>query len=87
MDEGQYAQAAELFRRALAANPDDTLARMALGKCLLETGQADAAYACLRAASAGGSEYYGKALKVLLSSGHGRFWLRPSGAAKFLKGP
>jgi tetratricopeptide (TPR) repeat protein len=87
MDERQYAQAAELFRRALAVDPDDTLARIALGDCLLEIGQADAAFACLRAASSRGAEFYGKVLRVLLSSGHGRFWLSPSSAAKFLKGP
>ena len=54
MDAGDYAQAAELFRRALSANPDDTVARIALGNCLLELGERDAAYACLRAASARG---------------------------------
>jgi tetratricopeptide (TPR) repeat protein len=86
MDEGDYAQAAELFRRAIAANPDDTLARIGLGNCLLELGQADTGYACMRAASVRGSEFYGKALRATLQSGHGRFWLRPSGAAKFLKG-
>jgi tetratricopeptide (TPR) repeat protein len=85
MDAGDYAQAAELFRRALSANADDTLARIALGKCLLELGERTAAYACLRAASARGVEFYGKVIAVLLSSGHGRFWLRPSSAAKFLK--
>jgi len=86
MDQGDYAQAAELFRRALSANPDDTLARIGLGNCLLEVGQHDPAYACLRAASVRSSEFYGKALRASLSSGHGRFWLRPSSAAKFLKG-
>jgi Flp pilus assembly protein TadD len=86
MDAGDYAQAAELFRRALSANADDTLARIALGKCLLELGERDAAYACLRAASVRNEEFYGKVIAVLLSSGHGRFWLRPSSAAKFLKG-
>jgi Flp pilus assembly protein TadD len=85
MDAGDYAQAAELFRRALSANADDTLARIALGKCLLELGERDAAYACLRVASVRGEDYYGKVIAVLLSSGHGRFWLRPSSAAKFLK--
>lgn len=85
MDAGDYAQAAELFRRALSANPDDAVARIALGNCLLELGERDAAYACLRAASARGPEFYGKSLRALLSSGHGRFWLRPSSAAKFLK--
>jgi tetratricopeptide (TPR) repeat protein len=86
MDEGDYVQAAELFRRALAANPDDNLARLGLGNCLLEVRQPDAAYACLRAAAARDSRIYGKVLKAALSSGHGRFWLRPSGAAKFFKG-
>ena len=42
--------------------------------------------ACLRAATSRGPQFYGKALKVTLSSGHGRFWLRPSAAAKFFKG-
>ena len=86
MDDGDYAQAAELFRRAIAADPDDTLARIGLGHCLLELSQADAALACLRAATGRGSEYYGKVLGATLSSGHGRFWLRPSSAAKFFKG-
>ncbi len=86
MDEGNFAQAAELFRRALAVNSDDTLARLGLGNCLLELGQSDAGYACLRAAGVRSSEFYGKALRVALSSGHGRFWLRPSAAAKFFAG-
>jgi Flp pilus assembly protein TadD len=86
MDGGDYRQAAELFRRALAADADDTVARIALGNCLLELGDKDGGLACLRAASVRGAEFYGKSLRVLLSSGHGRFWLRPSGAAKFLKG-
>jgi len=85
MDAGDYAPAAELFRRALSANPDDAVARIALGNCLLELGERAAAYACLRAASARGPEFYGKSLRALLSSGHGRFWLRPSSAAKFLR--
>ena len=56
-----------LFRRALAANADDTLARIALGNCLLELGEPDAAYACLRAASVRGAEFYGKVFRALLS--------------------
>ncbi|HEY5305306.1 MAG TPA: tetratricopeptide repeat protein [Pseudolabrys sp.] len=86
IEEGEFAQAAELFKRALSVNADDAPARIGLGNCLLELGQAEAAYACLRAASARSSDFYGKALRVALSSGHGRFWLRPSAAAKFLKG-
>jgi Flp pilus assembly protein TadD len=86
MDQGNFAQATELFRRALSSNPDDTLARIALGKCQLELGDTEAGLACMRAAGARGSEFYGKVIAALLSSGHSRFWLRPSAAAKFLKG-
>ena len=57
-----------------------------MGNCLLELGERDPAYACLRAASVRSPEFYGKALTRQLSSGHGRFWLRPSSAAKFFKG-
>ena len=86
MDRGDFARAAELFRGALSANADDTLARIALGKCLLELGDTEAGLACMRAASVRGAESHGKVIAALLSSGHGRFWLRPSEAAKFLKG-
>lgn len=86
MNMSDYRQAAELFRRAVSANPDDTLARVMLGNCLLELGDRDAAYALLRAASARGGEFYSKAMQALISSSRGRFWLRPSAAAKFLKG-
>ncbi|HEX5210758.1 MAG TPA: tetratricopeptide repeat protein [Pseudolabrys sp.] len=86
MDQGNFARAAELFRGALSADPDDTLARIALGKCLLELGDTEGGLACMRAASARGGESYGKVIAALLSSGHGRFWLHASGAAKFLKG-
>lgn len=83
MHGGDYAQAAELFKRAIAANPDDAAARIGLGNCLLELGQEDAAYACLRAGVGKGASL-SRALKAILSSGHGRFWLRPSRAAAFL---
>jgi hypothetical protein len=29
--------------------------------------------------------HYGKALKALVSASRGRFWMRPSAAAQFLK--
>jgi tetratricopeptide (TPR) repeat protein len=81
-----YAAAADLFRRHLFANPSDAQARISLGTCLLNLGQPDDAFACLRAASARGPQHYAKALKVAVGSGHGRFWLKPSAAAKFFKG-
>jgi len=86
MTRGDFRQAADLFRRAVSAYPGDALARVMLGRCLLELGEADAAAACLRAASARGPEVYGKVLQAFVSARRGRFWLRPSQAAKFLKG-
>ena len=86
MNSGDYRRAAELYRRAVSVNADDTVARIMLGNCLLELGDRDAAHALLRAASARGGEFYGKAIQAMVSSGRGRFWLRPSAAAKFLKG-
>jgi tetratricopeptide (TPR) repeat protein len=86
MDDHEFAQAAELYRHALTEDPADAAARIGLGNCLLNLGQADAAFACLRAATARGPQFYGKALKIAASSPRGRFWLRPSAAAKFFKG-
>lgn len=86
MNSGDYRRAAELFRRAVSVNADDTVARIRLGNCLLELGDREAAHALLRAASARGGEFYGKAIQAMVSSGRGRFWLRPSATAKFLKG-
>ncbi len=84
MNEGDYAQAAELFKRAITANPDDAMSRIGLGNCLLELGQQDAGYACLRGAVGKGAPLQ-NTLKAIVSSGHGRFWLRPSDAVKFFK--
>lgn len=85
MDEQKYAQAAKHLRRALVLNPTHPPAHLNLGVCLLELQQHDAALTSLRTAVAGGPQFFGQALKALISSGHGRFWLRPSDAAKFLK--
>jgi tetratricopeptide (TPR) repeat protein len=86
MRQRDYAQAAELFRRSLEADPGNTASRIGLGDCLINLGQADVGYACLRAATARGPKFFGTALKVSVASGHGRFWLRPSAAAKFFRG-
>jgi Flp pilus assembly protein TadD len=86
MDAGQFAQGSEFFQRALQSDPADQQSRLYLGACLLELGQPGAASACLRQVTHGGANFYGKALKVLSSSSRGRFWLRPSAAAKFFRG-
>jgi Flp pilus assembly protein TadD len=84
--DGEYAAAADLFRRALGLRPDDAMTRNNLGACLLEMGERDAGEATLRAAIRNGSELAGLAITSLAAASHGRFFLRPSAAAKFLRG-
>jgi len=78
--------AAEYFRRCLRMMPEDTSVRLKLGQCLLELRERDAAYECFRAAARGDQKRYGIALAALVKSGRGRFWLKPSAAAQFLRG-
>jgi len=85
MDAGDFAQAAALFRQAVMANPDDSAARISLGRCLLELGDYETGYAWLRTAATHDDRNYGKVLQAILSSSRGRFWLKPSAAAKFFK--
>lgn len=85
MDDGDFARAAELYRRRVAADANDALARIGLGKCLLELGDAQGGYACLKAATAREPAAYANILQATISSAHGRFWLRPSAAARFFK--
>jgi predicted Zn-dependent protease len=83
--DGEYAAAAELFRRVLGLRPDDPMIRSNLGVCLLEMGERDAGEANLRAAARDDPHMAGSAILSLASSSHGRFFLRPSAAAKFLQ--
>jgi len=82
---GEFAQAAGAIQTYLSVRPNDTEARIKLGACLLELGQPEAAYSCLRAATRAGPKYAGKAIAAMVRSGHGRFWLRPSAAARFFR--
>lgn len=82
--EGDFARAAERFRRVLAHNPGHQRARMNLGYCLIELGQVDEGIVCLRAAVQAERPNYGSALKMLISAGRGRFWLRRSAATACL---
>ncbi len=84
--DGEYAAAADLFRRALGLRPDDAVTRNNLGACLLEMGERDAGEATLRAATRSGPQLAGQAITSLAAASHGRFFLRPSAAAKFLRG-
>jgi Flp pilus assembly protein TadD len=82
--DGEYAAAADLYRRALGLRPDDAASRNSLGMCLLEMGERSAGEASLRTASRDAPQLAGQAITSLASASHGRFFLRPSAAAKFL---
>src|SRR5262249_43747382 len=83
--EGDYADAADVFRHALALRPDDMLSRVNLAICLLEMGERDAGEAVLRMALRGRPYMFGRTVYALAASSHGRFFFRPSAAAKFLQ--
>jgi predicted Zn-dependent protease len=83
--DGEYAAAADLYRRALGLQPDDAATRINLGKCLLEMGERETGEATLRAATRGTAQLAGPALTALAAAPHGRFFLRPSAVAKFLR--
>jgi Flp pilus assembly protein TadD len=83
--DGEYAAAADLFRRALGLRPDDAVTRNNLGACLLEMGERDAGESALRAAARGAPQMAGQAITSLAAASHGRFFLRPTAVAKFLR--
>ena len=83
-DDGEFLLAAEHLERSLAGNPGDAQADLKLAACLLELGRSDDALGRLRAVTRSEPRLYGVVLKVISSSSRGRFWLRPSSAAKSL---
>jgi tetratricopeptide (TPR) repeat protein len=84
---GECQAAADYFRRCLAIRPTDAELWLNLGHCLLEADQRDAGYECFRTAARGDAKRRGNALSSLVRSGRGRFWLKPSAAARYLQGP
>jgi Flp pilus assembly protein TadD len=84
--DGEYAAAADTYRRALALLPDDVATRKNLGACLLEMGERDAGEASIRAAVQTAPQLEGPAVISLAAASYGRFFLRPSTAANFLHG-
>jgi tetratricopeptide (TPR) repeat protein len=82
--DGEYAAAADLYRRALGMRPDDAATRTNLGICQLEMGEREAGEASLRAITRGAPQLAGQAITTLAAASHGRFFLRSSAAAKFL---
>jgi tetratricopeptide (TPR) repeat protein len=84
--ERDFAQAAETYRRMLAATPKDAAGQIGLGICLIELGRNEEALDHLRAASRANAKMFGEAVAALVDAGRGRFWLRPSDAARALRG-
>ena len=84
--EGEVAEAAEKFRQVLAVRPDHAAARIGLGVCLLELRQPDEALLDFRRAVRANPNIYSHALNAAASTSSGRFWLRPSDAARTLGG-
>jgi Tfp pilus assembly protein PilF len=82
--DGEYAEAAALYRQALELQPDNALTRLSLGRCLLEMGERDAGETALRAAAGGSPERVWPAIVALAATPRGRVFLRPSAAARFL---
>jgi Flp pilus assembly protein TadD len=77
--------AVEYYRRYLMSRPDHWGAWLSLGHCLLELGERETGYDCFRTAARGDPKHYGYAIASLVKSARGRFWLRPSAAARFLR--
>jgi len=83
--DGDYAAAADAYRRVLAANPGDAAARKNLGSCRLEIGEREAGEADLRAAVRAAPQLAGHAIAAMALASHGRLFLRHSAAMNFLR--
>lgn len=82
---GENLQAVEYFRRCLTQMPGDGGTLLNLANSLVEAGEIDAGLECFRAAARGDGKRYAGALTTLVKSARGRFWLKPSAAARFLQ--
>lgn len=83
--DGAYAEAADTYRHALGLRPDDTLSRANLAICLMEMGERAGGETALRSVLRGRPHMLGRAAFAMAASSHGRFFFRPSAAAKFLE--
>jgi predicted Zn-dependent protease len=83
--DGAYAEAADTYRHALGLRPDDTLSRANLAICLMEMGERASGEAALRSVLRGRPHMLGRTALAMTTSSHGRFFFRPSAAAKFLE--
>ena len=83
--DGAYKDAAETYRHALALRPDDAPSRANLAICLLEMGERGRGEAALRAVVRGRPHMLSRAAFALATTSRGRFFFRPSAAAKYLE--
>ncbi|QPF92818.1 tetratricopeptide repeat protein [Bradyrhizobium commune] len=83
--DGAFAEAADTYRHALGLRPDDTLSRANLAICLMEIGERASGEAALRSVLRGRPHMLGRAAFAMATSSRGRFFFRPSAAAKFLE--
>jgi tetratricopeptide (TPR) repeat protein len=83
---GDHQTAIEYFMRCLMYAPDDVGTLLNLGHSLLAVGNLDAANESFRTAARGDQKRYATVLTTLVKLGRGRFWLKPSAAARFLTG-
>jgi tetratricopeptide (TPR) repeat protein len=86
VNQGEFARAAGQYRQILAREPAHVRALLYLGHCLMELGQWDEGVAALRATVKLDPKMRGHVMRMLVSSAHGKFWLRRSTAAAFLDG-
>jgi tetratricopeptide (TPR) repeat protein len=75
---GRYVAAISNLRAALLREPDRPVVALALGFCLQETGEVDAALDVYRAALSRDRSLYGPVVKNLTAAAKGRLWLRPA---------
>ena len=84
LNEGAFAPAAEQFRAIIAQEPRHVRARLHLAHTLMELSHLDEALACLRATVQIDPASRGNAVRMMVSAGRGRFWLKRSVLAEIL---
>ncbi len=84
--EGDFAVAAMLYGEALTERPDAATIRMERARALAEAGERAAAEAELRRLARDGPLPLGRLILALAAAAHGRAFLRPTDAARFLNG-
>ncbi len=83
---GENEEAIGYFRKCLTLVPQDAGTWLNLGHSLLEVGDTDAGLDCFRTAARGDQKHYFNVLTTLVKTNRGRFWLKPSDAARSLRG-